>query len=184
MTVVRNAPQNVGAFLDSLFSRIGYVDDLDQAIAVAMAHPSAVVVTRSGDRLSPMGWRIGAADDAGSAEVIQNAQDKATEAKLDLDRYSSGVNICRNELLAARQSLSDAQRAVNSQNAIVEGASIALTHAVSDRRIVASEAKVISDSSEDTRQRLIQHQQRVTELEEILPALEKLKPPKLRLHTN
>ena len=173
VTVVSNAPQSVGVFLDSLFSRIGYVDDLDQAIGVAMAHPSAVVVTRSGDRLSPMGWRIGAADDAGSAEVIQNAQDKAAEAKQDLDRYSSGVNICRNELLAARQSLADAQRALNSQNAIVEGASIALTHAVSDRRIVASEAKVISDSSEDTRQRLVQHQQRVTELEEILPALEK-----------
>lgn len=172
VAVVPGAPPGVTAFLDSLFSRIGYVDDLDQAIGIAMAQPSAVIVTRSGDRLSSMGWRIGAADDAGSVEVIQDAQDKAASAQKDLDRYSLDVDVCRNELLAARQSLADVQRSLNDQSAFVEGASIALTHAVSDRRVVASEAKVIYDSQQDTRQRLVQHQQRVTELEAILPALE------------
>ncbi len=170
--VVPDAPHEVGVFLDSLFARVGFVEELDQAIVLAMAQPATVIVTRSGDRLSPMGWRIGAADDAGSQEVIQDAQNKAASAQQDLDRYSLDVDVCRHELLAARQSLADDQRALNNQSAIVEGASIALTHAVSDRRVVTSEAKVISDSLEDTRQRLVQQQQRVAELEAILPALE------------
>jgi chromosome segregation protein len=152
------APAALAALLDSLLSHIGCAEDLDAAIAVVENSSSATVVTRRGDRLSPSGWRLGAADDLGSQEVI--------------DRTRIEVESAKTRLVAARQQGTQLQSQIDRQLVVVESASDKLTTAINDRRANAAEQQITRDAANETRARLAQYQQRVLELENILPGLE------------
>jgi len=167
-----SAPAAVSALLDSLLSHIGCADDLDAAIAVVENASSATVVTRRGDRLSPSGWRLGAADDLGSQEVIERTRVEVESAVSDLARLASEVESAKTRLVAARQQATQLQSHIDRQLVVVESASDKLTTAINDRRANATEQQITRDSANETRARLTQYQQRVLELEEILPGLE------------
>jgi chromosome segregation protein len=162
----------LAALLDSLLSHIGYADDLDAAIAVVENSSSATVVTRRGDRLSPSGWRLGAADDLGSQEVIDRTRIEVESAVADLARLASEVESAKTRLVAARQEGTQLQTQIDRQLVVVESASDKLTTAINDRRANAAEQQITRDATNETRARLTQYQQRVLELEAILPGLE------------
>ena len=166
------APAALGALLDSLLSHVGCVDDLDAAIAVVESSSAATVVTRRGDRLSPSGWRLGAADDLGSQEVIDRTRTEVESAVADLARLASEVESAKTRLVAARQQGNELQSQICTQLVVVESASDKLTTAINDRRANAAEQQITRDAANETRGRLTQYQQRVLELEEILPGLE------------
>jgi chromosome segregation protein len=165
-------PAALGALLDSLLSHIGCADDLDAAIAVVETSSAATVVTRRGDRLSPSGWRLGAADDLGSQEVIDRTRTEVESAVADLARLASEVESAKTRLVAARQQGTQLQSQIDRQLVVVESASDKLTTAINDRRANAAEQQITRDAASETRARLTQYQQRVLELEEILPGLE------------
>jgi len=167
-----SAPAALGALLDSLLSHIGCADDLDAAIAVVESSSAATVVTRRGDRLSPSGWRLGAADDHGSQEVIDRTRVEVDSAVADLARLAAEVESAKTRLVAARQQGTQLQSQIDRQLVVVESASDKLTTAVNDRRANAAEQQITRDATNETRARLMQYQQRVLELEEILPGLE------------
>ncbi len=166
------APAALAALLDSLLSHIGCADDLDAAIAVVETSSAAIVVTRRGDRLSPSGWRLGAADDHGSQEVIDRTRVEVESAVADLARLAAEVESAKTRLVAARQQGTQLQSQIDRQLVVVESASDKLTTAVNDRRANAAEQQITRDAAAETRARLTQYQQRVLELEEILPGLE------------
>jgi len=166
------APAALAALLDSLLSHIGCADDLDAAIAVVENSSSATVVTRRGDRLSPSGWRLGAADDLGSQEVIDRTRVEVESAVADLARLASEVEAAKTRLVAARQEGTQLQSQIDRQLVVVESASDKLTTAINDRRANAAEQQITRDATNETRARLTQYQQRVLELEAILPGLE------------
>ena len=166
------APAALAALLDSLLSHIGCADDLDAAIAVVENSSSATVVTRRGDRLSPSGWRLGAADDLGSQEVIDRTRIEVESAVADLARLASEVESAKTRLVAARQQGTQLQSQIDRQLVVVESASDKLTTAINDRRANAAEQQITRDATNETRARLAQYQQRVLELENILPGLE------------
>jgi chromosome segregation protein len=166
------APAALAALLDSLLSHIGCTDDLDAAIAVVESSSSATVVTRRGDRLSPSGWRLGAADDLGSQEVIDRTRIEVESAVADLARLASEVESAKTRLVAARQQGTQLQTQIDRQLVVVENASDKLTTAINDRRANAAEQQITRDATNETRARLTQYQQRVLELENILPGLE------------
>lgn len=166
------APAALAALLDSLLSHIGCADDLDAAIAVVESSSTATVVTRRGDRLSPSGWRLGAADDLGSQEVIDRTRVEVESAVADLARLAIEVESAKTRLVAARQQGTQLQSQIDRQLVVVESASDKLTTAVNDRRANAAEQQITRDATNETRARLTQYQQRVLELEEILPGLE------------
>ena len=166
------APAALAALLDSLLSHIGCADDLDAAIAVVENSSSATVVTRRGDRLSPSGWRLGAADDLGSQEVIDRTRIEVESAVTDLARLASEVESAKTRLVAARQEGTQLQTQIDRQLVVVESASDKLTTAINDRRANAAEQQITRDATNETRTRLTQYQQRVLELEAILPGLE------------
>ena len=166
------APAALAALLDSLLSHIGCADDLDAAIAVVENSSSATVVTRRGDRLSPSGWRLGAADDLGSQEVIDRTRIEVESAVADLARLASEVESAKTRLVAARQEGTQLQTQIDRQLVVVESASDKLTTAINDRRANAAEQQITRDATNETRARLTQYQQRVLELEAILPGLE------------
>ena len=166
------APAALAALLDSLLSHIGCADDLDAAIAVVESSSVAIVVTRRGDRLSPSGWRLGAADDLGSQEVIDRTRVEVESAVADLARLASEVESAKTRLVAARQQGTQLQSQIDRQLVVVESASDKLTTAINDRRANAAEQQITRDAAAETRARLTQYQQRVLELENILPGLE------------
>lgn len=166
------APAALAALLDSLLSHIGCADDLDAAIAVVENLSSATVVTRRGDRLSPSGWRLGAADDLGSQEVIDRTRIEVESAVADLARLAIEVESAKTRLVAARQEGTQLQTQIDRQLIVVESASDKLTTAINDRRANAAEQQITRDATNETRARLTQYQQRVLELEAILPGLE------------
>ena len=166
------APAALAALLDSLLSHIGCADDLDAAIAVVESASSATVVTRRGDRLSPSGWRLGAADDLGSQEVIDRTRIDVESAVADLARLAGEVESAKTRLVAARQQGTQLQSQIDRQLVVVESASDKLTTAINDRRANAAEQQITRDAANETRTRLTQYQQRVLELENILPGLE------------
>ena len=166
------APAALAALLDSLLSHIGCTDDLDAAIAVVESSSSSTVVTRRGDRLSPSGWRLGAADDLGSLEVIDRTRIEVESAVADLARLASEVESAKTRLVAARQQGTQLQSQIDRQLVVVESASDKLTTAINDRRANAAEQQITRDATNETRARLTQYQQRVLELENILPGLE------------
>ena len=166
------APAALAALLDSLLSHIGCADDLDAAIAVVETSSAAIVVTRRGDRLSPSGWRLGVADDLGSQEVIDRTRVEVESAVADLARLASEVESAKTRLVAARQQGTQLQSQIDRQLVVVESASDKLTTAINDRRANAAEQQITRDAAAETRARLTQYQQRVLELENILPGLE------------
>lgn len=166
------APAAVASLLDSLLSHIGCADDLDAAIAVVENSSSSTVVTRRGDRLSPSGWRLGAADDLGSQEVIDRTRIEVEAAVDDLARLASEVESTKTRLVAARQQGTQLQSQIDRQLVVVESASDKLTTAINDRRTNTAEQQITRDAVNETRARLTQYQQRVLELENILPGLE------------
>jgi chromosome segregation protein len=159
------APAALAALLDSLLSHIGCADDLDAAIAVVETSSAAIVVTRRGDRLSPSGWRLGAADDLGSQEVIDRTRIEVESAVADLARLASEVESAKTRLVATRQQGTQLQSQIDRQLVVVESASDKLTTAINDRRANAAEQQITRDATAETRARLTQYQQRVLELE-------------------
>ena len=169
---ISGAPAALAALLDSLLSYIGCADDVDAAIAVVVNSPTATVVTRRGDRLSPSGWRLGAADDLGSQEVIDRTRIEVESAVADLARLASEVESAKTRLVAARHEGTQLQTQIDRQLVVVESASDKLTTAINDRRANAVEQQITRDATHEIRARLTQYQHRVLELEAILPGLE------------
>jgi len=53
----------------------------EEAVDVALAHPSLLVVTRDGGRFGPRGWRVGAGREAMTALALAEAREKAGVAE-------------------------------------------------------------------------------------------------------
>ena len=166
------APDGLAGLLDSLVAHIGAAQDLNGAISIVESSPSAVVVTRRGDRLAPSGWRLGAADDLGSVEVIEATRAEVEQANEELRTYTGHVEAARRDLVSARQRATDAQQRLERQMKVVESAGERLASATNDRRSNGAEREMALGSLDDIRARVDGHQQRVGELESILPGLE------------
>jgi chromosome segregation protein len=166
------APSTLNALLDSLLTHIGCTDAVGPAITAVEANPAAIVVTRRGDRLAPSGWRLGAADDVGSIEVIEETRKEVETATAELQRLSALVGECRATLMTSRARINDVQSKLTKQLQVVETASDRLTSTVNDRRSNGSEREMTLGSIDDIRVRTDDYQKRVVELEAILPGLE------------
>ena len=166
------APASLNALLDSLLSHIGCADSVGQAITAVEVNSAATMVTRRGDRLAPSGWRLGAADDVGSIEVIEETRKEVEAATAELQRLSALVGESRATLITTRSLISDVQSKLTRQLQVVETASDRLSGTLNDRRSNGSEREMTLGSIDDIRVRTDQYQSRVGELEAILPGLE------------
>ena len=169
---ITDAPSQLNALLDALLAHVGCTDELSQAISVVESTPTAVVVTRRGDRLAPSGWRLGAADEHGSVELIEQAKEELNSATSELNRLAGEVEAARAELQGARNEINEKQKALENQLVLVDKATTQLNHARTDQRGIALERESSTESLAELRSRTEQYQVRVSELEAILPGLE------------
>ena len=166
------APSGVNQLLDALLAGVGCVDDISSAVSIVEANPSVVVVTRRGDSLSPRGWRLRAADEVGSHEVVQQVRDELETARGELAACDAEVESQRQALLNGRSLLTGLNKTLEQQLRAVDTASERLTAAINDRRANGAERDMTMKSLDDIRARIDGYQVRVSELEAILPALE------------
>ena len=166
------APNGCHDLLDALLNGIGCVADINAAMSVIESHPQSVVVTRRGDKLSAAGWRLGAADEVGSIEVIEATRKEVEAAEAEVARLDAEADKQRRILVETRSLISDLQKKFDQQTRAVDAASDRLTNAINDRRANGAEREMTLKSLDDIRVRIDSYQKRVLELEAILPALE------------
>jgi chromosome segregation protein len=176
---VRARNTDASALLDQLLAGAVLVDgDWVVALDVAVAHPSVVVVTRTGDRFSAQGWRAGAGAVGATGAALEEAQTKLAES--------------RGRAQMSRDALHEARSAIAVARGVLEEARTAEQQMVRDRDRLASRQsslgaqaqRLSTDQSERTAEResiaaqlleaqarLLVEQERVSVLEAQLPAL-------------
>ncbi len=172
VTPTNGAPSQLGGLLDALLGHVGCVSNISEAMSVVETHAGTVVVTRDGDKLAPTGWRLGAADDVGSIEIIEKTQQEVVASTQQLNDIDEQVEAQRRALVSARTRLADLQTSLDRQVKAVDAASDRLTNAINDRRANGAEREMTLNSLDDMRARSDQYLVRVTELEALLPGLE------------
>ena len=101
---VRGRDRSVELLLDRLLSTIAAVDgSWRDALESALAHPDRIFVTRDGDRLSPAGWRIGAAGSGATGAAYE-------EALVESEAAGERARLATEEHQAAKAALGVATR--------------------------------------------------------------------------
>ncbi len=77
---VHSSVAGMDQLLDALVGSVGVVESSEQAAAAAVADPSAVVVTRRGDRFSPSGWRVGVRRSGATRGLLEEAEQSLARA--------------------------------------------------------------------------------------------------------
>jgi chromosome segregation protein len=109
------AGADVSRLLDILLGSAVLVDgSWSDALDVAIAHPSAVVVTMAGDRFSATGWRAGSGATGATGAALDEATTALAEAKSRAVESRTALQNARGALSAARQE-HDAARTAEQQ---------------------------------------------------------------------
>jgi len=163
----------VDRLLDSLLGGAVVVDGgWNQSVDIALAHPDAVVVTRSGDRFATMGWRIGAGGTGATGAALEEARHRVSDA-------AAKVEVCRRRHSEALSALEEAKRAegelarkLDDNDGLLSAAGDGLQRVETERRDAATEADALQTHLDELRERAAREQERVSELEARLPILE------------
>lgn len=107
---VRSLHPEVETLLDALLGSAVVVDGgWTHALDVALAHPSAIVVTRGGDRFSVAGWRAGAGSSGATGAARDDAAAQAALAKEHADTAAASLDAARVALREWRHAVSTAR---------------------------------------------------------------------------
>jgi len=168
----RSRRPEVDALLNSLLGNAVHVEDVATAVDVALTHPDAVVVTAGGDRFGLSGWRIGAGGSGATAAALEEANElHAAAAAALVDAYES-LDETEQALVAARQREVELTRELDANDALFTAASEGLGRAQGERREIDAELETLSRSIDDARGNNERIEERIAELEALLPALE------------
>ena len=162
----------VDALLDSLLGGAVRVSRWSDAVEAALAHPTATVVTDDGDRFGRSGWRLGSAGGGATAAALEEAVEQASRAAVEQERADAALRAARTELQSAQHAESDLSRRLDANDAQFTAASEALARVQTDRREAATETETIERSVAELAERVQREQQRIAELESLVPALE------------
>ncbi len=119
---VRSSMAGVDRLLDALVGRVGVVDTSEQAAAAAVADPSAVVVTRRGDRFSPWGWRVGVRHSGATKGLLEEAERESARAAQRADAAEREQRLADGRLEQAVQDADGARQAAQAQAGAVSSA--------------------------------------------------------------
>jgi len=169
---VRSNRPDVSNLLDLLLTNAVRVPDWNAAVDSVLADPRLVAVTADGDRFSTTGWRIGVAGGGATAAALEDALRGVETAQRDVERSSGALS----EALAARETArsreAEVQRKLDANDAAFTSASEALARVQSERRETSNEIESLEPTLLELAERLDRLRARVSELEDLLPALE------------
>ncbi len=155
----------------------GWVEALD----VAVAHPSVVVVTRAGDRFSAAGWRAGSGAVGATGAALDDARRQVGAATEQATSASAALGAARAAVAEARRAAGDARQTEQRAAADAErhrSRSAALQQLVDRVRAEAGELTTEEEALAGQRTEALVRSEtaraRVGELEAVLPRLEDL----------
>ncbi|HVF13813.1 MAG TPA: hypothetical protein VM942_04390, partial [Acidimicrobiales bacterium] len=172
-SVVRATHPGVERLLGHLLATTVVVEGgWEEAVDVTLAFPDVVAVTRAGDRISALGWRLG----AGAPGAIRAALD---DARSRIEEHAAAATAAERRLREATAALADTTAELNRRTAEASAAAaryrqldLAATAARGDTRRVAGEIDEVRAQRARAADRLEQEAARVGELELLLPVLD------------
>lgn len=169
---IRGIRPGVDSLLDSLVGSAVAVVDWSAAVDAALGHPDAVVVTRSGDRFGPTGWRLGASGAGATGAALEEAQARARSATEDAAEAASRLALARTVLDEARTAEREASREADRNASARSSSADALARSEREQRDAAGELEGLRAAETELAERLRRDTDRVAELEARLPDLE------------
>lgn len=169
---VRGRNAGVEGLLDIILGGAVRADDFSEAVDIALAHPTHVVVTADGDRFGPSGWRVGASGGGATAAALDEANERLAVAEAEMARRDQAAQTARTELQAARQQEAELNRRLDQHDASFTASSEALARAQAERRETATELETLERSVAEAAERIERERARIAELEALVPALE------------
>ena len=170
---VRGTRAGVDTLLDVLVGSAVAVDGWETAVDLALANPGAVVVTRSGDRFAPTGWRLGRPGRRRHGGRTRGGRATTAAAAAEAARAAEA------EVAVRREALDQARAAASEAVRVVEENERAGQSATSTADRVANECHELRRESSDLRPLLStldeqaeRDRSEVAEVERLLPAAE------------
>ncbi len=142
------------------------------ALDVAVGHPGAVVVTRTGDRFAVGGWCIGATGAGATGAALEEAQARAAHAASTAAAAEVAATTARAVLVDARAGEVDASRRHDANDASRRTAADGLARVEAERADVALESAGLRADVGELAERAGREQGRLFALDAELPALE------------
>ena len=170
---VRARRADVEPLLDALVGAAVVVEGgWVEAVDVSLAHPSAIVVTTSGDRFGVTGWRVGASGSGATGAALAEAELRAEATAASATRCSTELEAARVELADARLAEQSLARQLDENDARLAAAADRLARVETDRRDAATEIEALQGHLAELTDRVAREAARIAELEADLPSLE------------
>jgi chromosome segregation protein len=168
----RSSQPGVDVLLDGLLGSAVRIDDVGNAVDTALSHPDAVVVTGEGDRFGLSGWRVGSAGSGATAAALDDAIARSKGADDQLTKATDALDASEQELAAARLLEQELTRKLDANDSRFTAASEGLARTQGEQRELRAEIETLGQSIVDSRSNIERENQRIVELEALLPALE------------
>ncbi|WP_420619668.1 chromosome segregation protein SMC [Candidatus Poriferisocius sp.] len=166
---VHSSVAGMDQLLDALVGSVGVVESSKQAAAAAIADPSAVVVTRRGDRFSPLGWRVGVRRSGATRGLLEEAEQslaRASEAEVTAKEDLVVVDRRREE---AEEQAAQARQTALSQSEALETARGRAAAVERELRDVEVGIAAFGPRRRELDARIAEDRRRAGELQEELP---------------
>ena len=164
---------DVSRLLDVLLAPATRVRNVDEAIEAAIANPTAVIVTDSGDRFGAAGWRIGAASVGGvTAAAIDDAAQRRVDAEMALSTAVNDVDRLTEVLTTAERHEAEVTARLDANDTRFNASSEGLARAQAERREIHVELEPLEGRLDELAAQLAVERERTTELQALVPTLE------------
>ena len=170
---VEDGVAGVDALLDRLLGHAALVDaPLTEVVDLALRHPEAVLVTLSGDRFGPSGWRVGGDGRGATGAALVEAEARLAAAGVEQVDAAADFDHCEQGTTQADDEVARHNRMLDEHDGRFIAATEALQRLQVERRDLVTESEGLRTRVGELDQRLADDGLRVTELDERLPALE------------
>ncbi len=170
---VKARRSDVDPILDSLLGEVVVVDGTwESAIEVSLDNPTALIVTKYGDRFGPHGWRVGADSTGATGAALEEALVRTEETQQAVVKAVSEATGAQTAVDEARQDVRHSEVETQKAKNNLVSAESGLESAKSEYgQLVSDYGELESQLSELLRRHEVERL-RVSELAENLPALE------------
>jgi len=170
---VRPRRPEVGPLLDCLLGAAVAVEGgWTGAVDAVLAHPDALVVTRSGGRFGTGGWRISTTTTGATGAALDEARSRSTAAAVAADEALAIHRTAQSALDQARQAEAAAVRTLEHRQRTLASATQARERAARDRDDAQAELDLVTEQQGDVAERLARDRAREAELAAELPRVD------------
>jgi chromosome segregation protein len=169
----RGDARGVEVVLDAVVDGAVVVDGgWDAALDAALAHPDATVLTSTGDRFGPGGWRLGQAGAGATGAALDDARARTEQAAVAAEGARTRVEGAKRAAAEAHSAEQDLSARLDEHDGRRSAAADGLQRAESERRDASTEAEALQAHLAELEPRHAQATSRLAELEVELPRLE------------